>query len=73
MPGTAVPSWGVRVRVPDASAFAGRLRTGAPAVFCRTEDAGVFFDLRTVPDGALDDLARAIWYAREGDDLVDED
>jgi L-seryl-tRNA(Ser) seleniumtransferase len=73
LPGIAVPSWGVRVRVPDASAFAGRLRTGAPAVFCRTEDASVFFDLRTVPDGALDDLARAIWYAREGDDLADED
>ena len=30
MPGTSLPSWGVRIQVPDASSFAARLRTGTP-------------------------------------------
>ena len=33
----------------------------------------VLFDLRTVTDAQVPDLARAIWYALEGDDLDDED
>ena len=32
----------------------------------------MLFDLRTVSDDELPDLARAIQYAREGDELVDE-
>ncbi|HEX9123089.1 MAG TPA: L-seryl-tRNA(Sec) selenium transferase [Actinomycetota bacterium] len=72
MPEYAVPSWSVGLRVPDPAAFAARLRTGAPSVFCRTGERGVLFDLRTVRDDELHDLARAIQYALEGDELPDE-
>jgi L-seryl-tRNA(Ser) seleniumtransferase len=72
-PGIGLPSWGVRVTVPDPNAFAARLRTGRPSVFCRVERDHVLFDLRTVTDAQVGDLARAIWYALEGDDLDDED
>ncbi|MFN8232361.1 MAG: L-seryl-tRNA(Sec) selenium transferase [Actinomycetota bacterium] len=72
MPGASLPSWAVGVRVPDPPAFAGRLRIGPPPVCCRVEDDRVMFDLRTVFPGQVDDLARAILYALEGDDL-DED
>jgi hypothetical protein len=33
----------------------------------------VLFDVRTVSGDALPDLARAIQYAREGDDLLDDE
>ena len=36
--GPALPSWGVRIQVADAPAFAARLRTGTPAAFSRIED-----------------------------------
>jgi hypothetical protein len=32
----------------------------------------VLFDLRTVRDDEVPDLARAIWYALEGDDLQED-
>ena len=68
VPGSAVPSWAVEVRCADPASFAGRLRAGSPSVFCRTVHDGVLFDLRTVRDDEIDDLARAIWYALEGED-----
>ena len=71
-PGAALPSWGVRVRVPDPAAFAARLRTGSPSVACRVDGRGVLFDLRTVGPDESQHLARAIQYGLEGDDL-DED
>jgi len=71
LPGYAEPSWGVEVRVPDPPSMAARLRTGRPAVFCRTNDESVLFDLRTVFEEQAKDLARAIQYALEGDDLDD--
>jgi L-seryl-tRNA(Ser) seleniumtransferase len=71
-PGTGIPSWGVRVRVPDPSTFASRLRNGSPPVFCRVEHDHVLLDVRTVTDDELADLARATQYAVEGDDLDDE-
>ncbi|HEY6568321.1 MAG TPA: L-seryl-tRNA(Sec) selenium transferase [Actinomycetota bacterium] len=73
MPGTAMASWGVRVTVPDPTAFGARLRSGSPSVFCRIEDDHVLFDVRTVADEQLHDTARAILYAIEGDEFVDED
>ncbi|HET9311349.1 MAG TPA: L-seryl-tRNA(Sec) selenium transferase [Actinomycetota bacterium] len=73
MPGADLPSWGVRVTVPDPPAFAARLRVGRPSVFCRVERDHVLLDLRTVSDDQVPDLARAISYAMEGDDLDDED
>jgi len=73
MPGADLPSWGVRVTVPDPPAFAARLRVGRPSVFCRVERDHVLFDLRTVSDEQVPDLARAISYAMEGDDLDDDD
>ena len=72
MPGSSLASWGVRVRPPDPSAFAARLRSGSPPVFCRIDDDDVVLDVRTVPEAQIPDLARAVQYALEGDD-VDED
>jgi len=67
MPGTNLPSWGVRIRVPDAPAFAARLRTGTPAAFSRMEDRFILLDCRTVTDAQVPHLARAVHYALEGD------
>jgi L-seryl-tRNA(Ser) seleniumtransferase len=72
MPGTTVKSWAVTVRCPDPTAFAARLRNGNPSVFARVEADHVRFDLRTVRDHELRDLARAIQYALEGDDLQED-
>jgi L-seryl-tRNA(Ser) seleniumtransferase len=71
MPGTALPSWCVRVAAPDPPAFASRLRTGRPAVFCRVEADHVAFDTRTITDPDVPHLARAILYAIEGDEFLE--
>jgi L-seryl-tRNA(Ser) seleniumtransferase len=68
MPGTSLPSWGVRIQVPDAPAFAARLRTGTPATFARMEDRFILLDCRTVTDAQVPHLARAVHYALEGDE-----
>jgi L-seryl-tRNA(Ser) seleniumtransferase len=68
MPGTTIPSWGVRLRIADAAAFAARLRTGSPAAFARVQDDQVLFDCRTVTDAEIPHLARAVLYALEADD-----
>lgn len=73
MPGTTMPSWGVSVKAADPAALAARLRSGSPSVFCRIEPDAVVCDLRTVLPDEEPHLARAIWYALEGDDLDDED
>ena len=67
MPGASLPSWGVRIQVPDAPAFAARLRTGTPAAFSRVEDRFILLDCRTVTDEQVPHLARAVHYALEGD------
>ena len=72
MPGATLPSWAIEMKVPDPPAFAARLRTGAPSVFCRMDDGRVLLDCRTVTDEQVHDLARAVHYALEADD-VDED
>jgi L-seryl-tRNA(Ser) seleniumtransferase len=72
VPGGEMPSWGVEVRCADPPAFAARLRGGSPSVFCRTETDRVLFDVRTVRDDEIHDLARAIWYALEGDDRPED-
>jgi L-seryl-tRNA(Ser) seleniumtransferase len=72
MPGSSLPSWGVRIRPPDPPAFAARLRSGSPPVFCRIDDGELILDVRTVPQAQIPDLARAVQYALEGDD-IDED
>ena len=71
MPGTGLPSWGVKLVVADPPAYAARLRTGSPSVFCRVDQGALLFDLRTVSPEQVPHLARAIQYALEGDD-VDE-
>jgi L-seryl-tRNA(Ser) seleniumtransferase len=73
MPGTALPSWGVRLRVPNPEAFASRLRTGTPAAFCRVQDGAILLDCRTVADDQVTHLARAVQYALEGDEDHAED
>jgi L-seryl-tRNA(Ser) seleniumtransferase len=73
VPGQAITSWGVRVKCPDPPAFAARLRTGAPPVFCRTAEDHVLLDARTITDAQVPHVARAVLYALEGDDLDDED
>ena len=72
LPGAAMASYGVEVAVPDPTAASARLRSGSPPVFCRVTERGVLFDVRTVAAGQIAALARAIQYAREGDDLDDE-
>lgn len=72
VPGVSLPSFGVEVRVPEPPAMAARLRTGSPSVFCRVTERGIVLDVRTVADEDLPDLARAVRYALEGDDLLDE-
>jgi L-seryl-tRNA(Ser) seleniumtransferase len=72
MPGSALASWAVEVRVPDPPSFAARLRTGSPSVFCRVGERAVVLDARTVSEDELPDLARAVSYALEGDDFDDE-
>jgi L-seryl-tRNA(Ser) seleniumtransferase len=71
LPGYSLPSFGVEVRAPEPEAMSARLRSGSPPVFCRVNEKGVVFDLRTVPADAIPDLTRAIQYASEGDDLDD--
>jgi L-seryl-tRNA(Ser) seleniumtransferase len=71
-PGAALASWCVRVSVPDPQAFASRLRTGRPSVFCRVEADHVVFDLRTLTDPDVPHLARAILYAIEGDEFLED-
>ncbi len=67
MPGTSLPSWGVRVKVDDPPSFAARLRAGSPSVFPRVAEDHVLLDVRTVPEERTKDLARAVLYALEGD------
>lgn len=73
MPGSVLASWGVRIRVLDPASFGARLRNGSPTVFCRIAEDHVLLDARTVTDEQVPHLARAVQYALEGDDLVDED
>ena len=61
------------MRTRDPASFAARLRTGSPSVFCRVQDDHVLLDVRTVTDGQVPLVARAVLYALEGDDLDDED
>ena len=68
-PQSRLPSWGVALGVSDPPAFAARLRTGSPAVFCRVEQRAVMFDVRTVAPDEIPHLARAIQYAQEGDEF----
>jgi L-seryl-tRNA(Ser) seleniumtransferase len=72
LPGHQLPSWAVELRVPDPVATAARLRGGSPSVFCRVGERAVVFDLRTVTDDELHDLTRAIQYAREADEPIDD-
>jgi L-seryl-tRNA(Ser) seleniumtransferase len=72
VPGTSLASWGVRLVTADPAAFAARLRNANPCVFCRVESDHVLFDVRTVGDDDIPHLARAILYALEGDDLIED-
>jgi L-seryl-tRNA(Ser) seleniumtransferase len=73
VPGHTIGSWGVRVRCRDPAAFAARLRTGSPPVFCRMNDDHVVLDARTITDDQVSHAARAVLYAFEGDDLDNEE
>jgi L-seryl-tRNA(Ser) seleniumtransferase len=73
MPETTMASWGVRIIVPEPGAFAARLRAGTPSVFCRVEGDHVLLDARTITEEQVPDAARAVLYAIEGDEFVDED
>jgi len=50
-----LPAAGLRL-----DALAARLRTGDPSVLVRVQDGGVIFDLRTVGEGEIEDLAEAV-------------
>jgi L-seryl-tRNA(Ser) seleniumtransferase len=61
LPVTEVPSVAVAVAAPvgQAEARAAQLRQGTPAVVCRVQDGRLFFDLRTVGEDELEELAAA--------------
>jgi L-seryl-tRNA(Ser) seleniumtransferase len=65
LPGYAIPSAELVVRVTSPDAAAAKLRLGRPSVFCRVDDGALAFDLRTVPPEDDDRLARAIRYVLE--------
>jgi L-seryl-tRNA(Ser) seleniumtransferase len=65
LPGYAIPSAELVVRVTSPDAAAAMLRLGRPSVFCRVDDGALAFDLRTVPSEDDDRLARAIRYVLE--------
>jgi L-seryl-tRNA(Ser) seleniumtransferase len=50
LPGSALPSWGVRLRHPSlsAQALSAALRAGDPPVLTRVQDEAVLVDLRSV-------------------------
>jgi len=65
LPGYAIPSAELVIRVASPDDVAARLRLGRPSVFCRVDDGALVFDLRTVPPEDDDRLARAIRYVLE--------
>ncbi|HMJ79513.1 MAG TPA: L-seryl-tRNA(Sec) selenium transferase [Candidatus Dormibacteraeota bacterium] len=54
LPGTTLPSWGLRIRPASggADALLARLRAGHPCVVGRIDDGAVLLDLRTVKAGS---------------------
>jgi L-seryl-tRNA(Ser) seleniumtransferase len=71
VPGSSLPSWSVRVPEAAPDALAARLRTGSVPVLCRVDDRAVGFDVRAVADEEVDELARAVRRALEGDPAAD--
>ena len=63
VPGQEIASWALCLPAAHPAELATRLRLGRPAVFCRTGDGEVTFDVRTVPASDDERLARAIRYA----------
>jgi L-seryl-tRNA(Ser) seleniumtransferase len=65
LPGYAIPSAELVIRIPTPEDAAAKLRLGRPSVFCRVDDGSLVFDLRTVRPEDDDRLARAIRYVLE--------
>jgi L-seryl-tRNA(Ser) seleniumtransferase len=65
LPGYAIPSAELVIRVPTPEDAAAKLRVGRPSVFCRVDDGSLVFDLRAVRPQDDDRLARAIRYVLE--------
>jgi len=63
LPGHGIASAALFLSSSAPEDLAARLRLGRPSVFCRTGDAEVSFDLRSVPAADDERLARAIRYA----------
>ena len=59
-PTKSFPSYGVQITSPHAASLHAALRRGTPAVVCRIEDDRLIFDLKTVPEGQIDQLAARI-------------
>jgi L-seryl-tRNA(Ser) seleniumtransferase len=66
-PEVALPSWAVRVPVPDPDQAAHVLRRGRPPVVGRVEDDRLVLDVRTVQPWEMDALVRAVVGALVGD------
>lgn len=60
LPEEALPTWVVALRVPDADAFAARLRAGEPPVVARIADGALRLDPRTVLEEEEDALIAAV-------------
>ncbi len=60
LPGQALPSAAVVMRVPHVDAVARELRTGEPSVVARIADDALWFDARTLREDELDLLAMRV-------------
>ena len=65
LPGSEIASAAVTIAAADAEGLAERLRTGRPAVLARIDGDAVILDARTVADGDVETLARAVRRARD--------
>ncbi len=60
VPGSQIPSFGLRISGPRSDSFTAALRASSPAVLGRIQDETVLLDLRTVHDSQLNDLAASL-------------
>jgi L-seryl-tRNA(Ser) seleniumtransferase len=60
VPAQQLPTKVVAVRAPSLDDAAARLRAGTPCVFARVQHDRLLFDVRTLQDGEIDELAAAV-------------
>ncbi|MEZ6131715.1 MAG: L-seryl-tRNA(Sec) selenium transferase [Planctomycetaceae bacterium] len=56
VPGSQIPSFGLRIQSTSSDAIAAKLRSGSPSILGRIQDGCVILDLRTVQESQLQPL-----------------